>query len=149
MQSNQWGNTENMPDSENDYGFSLRRQSSWEDYFTLDDERMDDDKDELYSDHGASVERMIDAIDMGGDYYRRRIKAARKFVTRNAPRLLPVLNLILKNGKNRKESIWSMLKKPRHGHKLRKPITKRSKRFCGSSDAKKPNGGDLTPTEKK
>ena len=117
----------------------------WEDYVSFSNFESDD-TDPLQSDNGAGVERMVDAIDNGGDYYRRRERAARDFVRLHAPRLLPVLNLILKNGKNRKESIWSMLKKPRRGKQLRKPITKREKRFLGSSDAVRLNGTNLTST---
>ena len=122
--------------------------SLWENYISLDDMRINESKDVLMSDNGEGVERMLDEIDGVGNLYERRANAAREFIRRNAPRLLPVLNLIIKNGSNRKESIWSMLKKPRRGHRLRMPTTKRGKRFLGSSDAAMPNGGFDTAAKK-
>ena len=132
---------------------SNRRSGFWEDYLSLDYTEFGEEDDDASepawrSDNGEGVERMLDAIDNTENYYERRAKAAREFVRRNAPRLLPVLNLILKNGSNRKESIWSMLKKRRRGNALRRPISKRGKRFLGSSVVAKSKGSFDTVQKK-
>ena len=67
------------------------------------------------TDRGAGVERMLDEIDPPPEISRSEVNRQRKF---NAARmklirsglghLLPVLRLIVKNGNNRKESIWEL-----------------------------------------
>ena len=67
----------------------------------------DNPRDGWLSDHGESVERMLDHLE-GKDtlsYYNRKMKMAMQRVRRNCPECLPVLKLINKNGKNREESI--------------------------------------------
>lgn len=90
--------------------------SRWKDYVSL-SAFESDDKEEMFSDHGEGVERMIDEIDgrFTTDYYRRRANAAIKFASRNAPQIVPTLRLILKNGSNRRESIWSLMKNRQRG----------------------------------
>lgn len=72
------------------------------------------------SDRGSGVERLVDAIDGVNDlsWYNRRLKVARETLRRAHPELLEVFDLIVKNGKNRKESIWEMVKSA-----LRKPLS--------------------------
>ena len=41
----------------------------------------------------------------GGSHYTRRIKVARRRLARNFPELIEVFNLVVKNGKNQRESI--------------------------------------------
>ena len=118
----------------------------WDEYVSLSHDESG--KLEALSDKGQAVQRMLAAIDGTANHYQRRANAARKFVRRNAPRLLPVLSLILKHGKNRKEAICELMKIRRSGDALRKPTGKRSKRFCGSSDATK-RTGDFHTAEKK
>ena len=60
----------------------------------------------MFSDGGAEAERVYsydESVD--GSYYTRRIKAARRRLSRNCPELVEVFNLVVKNGKNRHESI--------------------------------------------
>ena len=60
----------------------------------------------VFSDGGAEAERVYsydESVD--GSYYTRRIKAARRRLSRNCPELVEVFNLVVKNGKNRHESI--------------------------------------------
>ena len=60
----------------------------------------------MFSDGGAEAERGYsydESVD--GSYYTRRIKAARRRLSRNCPELVEVFNLVVKNGKNRLESI--------------------------------------------
>ena len=60
----------------------------------------------MFSDGGAEAERVYsydESVD--GSYYTRRIKVARRRLSRNCPELVEVFNLVFKNGKNRHESI--------------------------------------------
>ena len=69
------------------------------------------------SDHGAGVERMIRELDdePGRKYattkadYQKKKDTAVKRLRRNHPELVPVLLLVIKNGKNRKESIKCLM----------------------------------------
>ena len=53
---------------------------------------------------------------MDGSYYTRRIKVARRRLSRNCPELVEVFNLVVKNGKNRHErkalgkALWDAVK---------------------------------------
>ena len=69
-----------------------------------DDEELDFGFD--LTDEGAGAEdvRSFDER-RDGSYYTRRIKVARVRLSRKHPELLEVFNLIVKNGKNRRESI--------------------------------------------
>ena len=64
------------------------------------------------SDNGAGVETIIDAVDSKTrkTRYGRLLRKARDHVRNKAPHLLEELNLIIKNGSNREESIWEMMK---------------------------------------
>ena len=57
-----------------------------------------------------SFDRLVDSFEDpskvgGSSFYTRRIKVARVRLSRKHPELLEVFNLIVKNGKNRRESI--------------------------------------------
>jgi hypothetical protein len=54
----------------------------------------------MFSDGGAEAERVYsydESVD--GSYYTRRIKVARRRLSRNCPELVEVFNLVVKNGK--------------------------------------------------
>jgi hypothetical protein len=83
--------------------------------------RGEDDEDiELaeMSDDGIAVERQCDEIDhrcfgtgkLDEGYYRRMERKARDFVRWRDSSLLPTLNAILRNGSNRRESIFELAK---------------------------------------
>ena len=68
------------------------------------------------SDNGAGESSTLDAVDwncFGNDdaetVYLRRLRAAREKVRRCDPSLVMVFNLIVRNGRNRKESIFQLL----------------------------------------
>lgn len=68
------------------------------------------------SDKGAGASSTLDAVDwncFGNDdaetVYSRRLRAAREKVRRSDPSLVRVFNLIVRNGRNRKESIYQLL----------------------------------------
>lgn len=70
------------------------------------------------SDGGAGAEAMYAEIDRRcfgvedgtGSFYNRRIKAVRERIRYRDKSLLEVFDLIVKNGKDREESIWEMAK---------------------------------------
>ena len=81
------------------------------------------------SDDGVGVERVINKLDRKYNAKRerlieetkaKRIKIARRRLVRNLPGLLDVFNLVIKNGTNRKESIWEMISKKQMSGKLQK-----------------------------
>ena len=68
------------------------------------------------SDAGVGVDSMLGIVDwtcFGNDdadtVYARRISSAMKRIRRNSPSLLAVFKLIVRNGRNRKESIFQLL----------------------------------------
>ena len=67
------------------------------------------------SDGGKGVEDIIAACDGETDETRhmRCIKIAREKLRRAHPELVEVFNLIVKNGSNRKESIWQLMSRSR------------------------------------
>ena len=67
------------------------------------------------SDRGKGADAIIDAVDgeTPENVYERRLNTARKRIVRHCPELLDVFNLIVKNGSNRKESIWWLMSKRR------------------------------------
>lgn len=67
------------------------------------------------SDRGAGADVIIASVDgeTPESVYERRLNAARKRIVRHCPELLDVFNLIVKNGSNRKESIWWLMSKRR------------------------------------
>ena len=69
-----------------------------------DDEELDFGFDLSDEGKGAEAVRSFDER-KNGSYYTRRIKVARMRLSRKHPELLEVFNLIMKNGKNRRESI--------------------------------------------
>ena len=60
------------------------------------------------SDGGAGVEAIIDACD-GETPKQRKLKLARERLRYYHPEWLEVFNLVVKNGKNKEESIWEMV----------------------------------------
>ena len=68
--------------------------------------------DSWQSDGGKGAEDIIAACDACYElsYYACLKELARKRVERIDSRLLPVLELVFENGKNRKESIWQLMK---------------------------------------
>ena len=79
------------------------------------------------SDRGAGVEAIIRHCDgeLGVSCYERRLEWARDLIKHHKPlrRSADVFELIVENGKNRKESICQlMLKKPRRGNRQRSCI---------------------------
>ena len=66
----------------------------------------DDPRNAWISDRGAGAKKVRSFDERKhGSYYTRRIKAARRRLARNFPELVEVFNLVVKNGKNRRESI--------------------------------------------
>ena len=66
----------------------------------------DSSKAAIFSDNGAGAAGIRTSAEVGGSsFYTRRIKVARVRLSRKHPELLEVFNLIVKNGKNRRESI--------------------------------------------
>ena len=77
------------------------------------------------SDNGAGVKDIIAHCD-GEDTmsrYQRMLKRAREKVRYADPKLLEVFALVVKNGKNRKESIWELAKTSRMNGKPPKSAT--------------------------
>jgi len=74
-----------------------------------------DDSPAWISDNGKGAEEIIAACD--GETpearYRRILRNARDRLRRAHPELVEVFNLIVKNGSNRKESIWTMVSRKR------------------------------------
>lgn len=66
------------------------------------------------SDGGRGAEDIRGCGETRDEFARRKAAAIAK-VRRKAPHLLATLRLILKNGKNRKESIWQLMKSQRPG----------------------------------
>ena len=98
--------------------------------------RGEDDEDfELAesNDGGNSVERLSDEIDrtcfctgsLDDNYYRRMERKARDFVRWRDSSLLPTLNAILRNGSNRRESIFELAKSKSPTPKLMRVAEKR------------------------
>ena len=67
------------------------------------------------SDKGEGVEAIVRAVDGedGESRYARCIKNARERLRRAHPELVEVFNLVVQNGSNRKESIWTMVSRKR------------------------------------
>lgn len=81
------------------------------------------DKISWLSDNGRGVRHMLDELDGVNEYMTSRairLKLARKRLKRHNPKLLDVFDLIVKNGTNRKESIFSILKNSAKQQKQRK-----------------------------
>ena len=74
----------------------------------------DPSKAAAFSDDGAeaTATRIFDE-EVDGSYYTRRIKVARVRLSRKHPDLLEVFNLVMKNGKNRRESIAELVARGR------------------------------------
>ena len=72
------------------------------------------DKMGMLSDSGRGVKRMLDELDGESEPHPNRLlrlKAARKRLKKHHPNWIEVFDLIVKNGTNRKESIWQMTSK--------------------------------------
>ena len=66
----------------------------------------EDPRNAWISDRGAGAEKVRSFDERrDGSCYTRRIKIARRRLARNFPELVEVFNLVVKNGKNRRESI--------------------------------------------
>ena len=66
----------------------------------------DPSKAAIFSDNGAGAAAIRSSDEVGGSsFYMQRIKVARRRLARNFPELVEVFNLVVKNGKNRRESI--------------------------------------------
>ena len=66
----------------------------------------DPSKAAIFSDCGAGAAAIRSSNEVGGgSFYTQRIKVAQVRLSRKHPELLEVFNLIVKNGKNRRESI--------------------------------------------
>ena len=66
----------------------------------------DPSKAAIFSDNGAGAAAIRSSDEMcDASFYTRRIKVARVRLSRKHPELLEVFNLVVKNGKNRRESI--------------------------------------------
>ena len=74
----------------------------------------DPSKAAAFSDGGAGAEALR-SFETGryGSYYTRRIKVARMRLSRKFPELVEVFNLVVKNGKNRHESIAELVARGR------------------------------------
>ena len=76
----------------------------------------DPSKAAVFSDGSADAERVYSYDESVDDsYYTRRIKVARRRLSRNCPELVEVFNLVVKNGKNRRESIAVLAARHRLG----------------------------------
>ena len=64
------------------------------------------------SDGGRGAEAVYAAVEDGTreSVYARRLKAARERLRRAHPELLEVFDLIVRNGSNRRESIWQLMR---------------------------------------
>ena len=76
------------------------------------------------SDGGAGVEAIIDACD-GETPKQRKLKLARERLRYAHPEWLEVFNLIVKNGTNKRESIWEMMMNSTSGGTPQKSATGR------------------------
>ena len=86
----------------------------------------DPDDCAMFSDAGAGAERIrgYEHGTGGRATFRSQLEAARRKIRRNAPECLEVFDLIVKNGSNREESIWEMVKgKAKHGNKGKRNIS--------------------------
>ena len=63
-----------------------------------------------YSDNGAGVDAIVAHCDRAELARSVMLKRAREKVRYATPELLEVFNLVVKNGTNRKESIWELMK---------------------------------------
>ena len=74
----------------------------------------EDPRNAWISDRGADAEKVRSFDERKyGSYYTRRIKVARIRLSRKFPVLVEVFNLIVKNGKNRRESIAELVARGR------------------------------------
>ena len=70
----------------------------------------EDPRNAWISDRGAGEEKVRSFDERKyGSYYTRRIKAARVLLSRKHPGLVEVFNLVVRNGKNRRESIAELV----------------------------------------
>ena len=85
-------------------------------------EEAQDESPAWLSDRGAGVEAIIRHCDgeHGENYYLRRLDSARRKLIMHNRRLVAVFDLIVKNGKNRKESICQLALKTLRSGKGRK-----------------------------
>lgn len=75
---------------------------------------IDGDKSDWLSDNGEGVERMLEAMEVKDREMR--LKAARWRVRCNCPSALATFDAIVRNGNNRKESIWQLMSRKKSKH---------------------------------
>ena len=74
----------------------------------------DPSKAAIFSDCGAGAAAIRSSDEVGGgSFYMQRIKVARRRLARNFPELVEVFNLVVKNGKDRRESIAELAARDR------------------------------------
>ena len=61
----------------------------------------------------SEIDRSCFGVDGGEGHYVRMARRARDYVRRHDPSLLPTLNAILRNGSDRRESVFELAKKSR------------------------------------
>ena len=77
---------------------------------------------------GAAAVRAFDEPDGAAEYARRLKRALNRL--RSAPSLQRTLRLIVKNGSNRKESVWELMSRGRQPGGQRSPSTKLTAKNC-------------------
>lgn len=110
-----------MPSSGNSPATDNVRHRFWDEYVSF--SHLDSDRLSSLSDKGAGVNRMLDAIDGRETTCRKMSKLALDFCETMAPSAMETLRLVLKNGKNRKESICELMKIRRNGKPHRRSTT--------------------------
>ena len=85
------------------------RRSRWCEYISLDG-AASAIQQRIVSDGGLGAQRIVSACDRSAreERRRRRVRVAIDFVLKAAPELAPTLEMILKNGKDKEESICQM-----------------------------------------
>ena len=109
-----------------------------------DDEELDYGWDVTDEGDGAGAVRSFEER-RDGSYYTRRIKIARVRLSRKHPELLEVFSLVLKNGKNRRESIAELAARGLSPDAARTLYWKHLKKSHFSSRSNKDRGADDVP----
>ena len=102
-------------EKDREYCWRHTKQGAFESSFASLDDLMEKstqpDKMSVFSDRGKGAKRIYAALDYERNIYLKRLNAARKRLENEHPELLEVFDLIVKNGTDRKESIWQMTSK--------------------------------------
>ena len=109
-------------EKDREYTWRKTKQGAFESSMTSLDDIMakstqSSDKMSILSDRGEGAKRIYAALDHERNIYLKRLNAARKRLENEHPELLEVFDLVVKNGTNRKESIWSLVHKARKEHR--------------------------------